>query len=1134
MRSTFNTFVPNSYSPGVYCVTPVARNLTANAPSQSELPSSHSSTSCRNSSVPHDYPVREQGARSSLPSSSLFSSHRLSTEDSRRIEHAVSSRVTHDVKTNSLLERYGVRKTSAVERHSQSYMKQHRHQQSDSYGGFSAVRRKSDTTPIDTVLSGDGLNLPRTLDRKDSFKQPNSGVQDITHAEYLNRLLAAHNRVDNLLRSRGLSAEDESKYLRAWEGIPIIKEKVYHRVRKPSNSSDSGLSTDSDSDRNHPEGAKIEGLVCEEFSKPKLSITCMKLLPIPCCSMQSSYSCQASASKTTSKTFSFVKKPSFKRISQIIFMRIPVNESVSHVSALPLYANVSASYVLKRKEELLITRKVFRSSRKGECVQVSITEAHSLKSPSFVNQKRKIRPQMRLKQPPKMQGSRSQERKPVVVTEQQRMALNSLQPMPKHALPLTAEISIQHCSFYQVTHKGVKASTEKNVRINLRLTERAPNKLKTTITLPTALRSVFVHLDVPLKKKVRNGANSLQFAKVGRAVGKLDWSITTGLAKDIRQQRKVNRLRIPDCLLHSDKEITEEIKKVRNQLKRVKPDALNGFFAMPKQPTKLKLLNANQQKRNPEKSSVIPQIKKNCGFHLNFLPETAPNPLLQSAELLSSVADGTQSYLSQNEAIYTSDILNFSGSTDDAVKTTYYESKFPELSYIDRLLIEHFIRSKHIPRPKALRQCASLYTQQLKASARHSTPPKVEFRRSRTPVRRPKQAHHHSSPPILRRTLCSNKQLLKKQHRLDCPPLKKVDRSLQKSKVKIRSAKRWIPSWRKHTEEEVAEEHEDDEEEEVEEATNIEKNDRNKMKTHLDADDSMTEAEKAMAASKRRQFEEQKNKLQEYDERRRIEREKEEEELKKLKEKQERRRLEREQEEREQAERRKQDEDRRRKEEEDRKAKQEEEKRRKDEEKMRRQQMSGAAFTATAGQGGRNFVIPKKTENRNDKFGNIVQAKQEMGMTKEQQEEAKRSFLASVARGIPLSSDLQSSDLKVKIKELHQRICKLEAEKYDLEKRHERQEYDLKELNERQRQVARNNALKQGIDPADAAASKYPPKVQIVSKYDRQIDRRNFNERRRVYDNKNAYPCFPGVPPPPAPFEKVILKIEADRDDDVC
>uniref|UniRef100_A0A1I7XL22 Troponin T n=1 Tax=Heterorhabditis bacteriophora TaxID=37862 RepID=A0A1I7XL22_HETBA len=196
--------------------------------------------------------------------------------------------------------------------------------------------------------------------------------------------------------------------------------------------------------------------------------------------------------------------------------------------------------------------------------------------------------------------------------------------------------------------------------------------------------------------------------------------------------------------------------------------------------------------------------------------------------------------------------------------------------------------------------------------------------------------------------------------------------------------------------------------------------------------------------------------------------------------------------------------------------------------------MMGGSFPS--GQGGRNFTIPTKTE-KNDKFGNIVQAKQEMGMTKEQQEETKKAFMIGVKNGILTSSSILPADLKAKIKELHQRICKLETDKYDLEKRHERQEYDLKELNERSRQVARNAALKKGIDPTDAGDSRHPPKVQVFSKYDRQIDRRNFGERRAVYENKNAYPCFPGIAPPPALYEKVIAKYaheiqeEEDADD---
>lgn len=354
--------------------------------------------------------------------------------------------------------------------------------------------------------------------------------------------------------------------------------------------------------------------------------------------------------------------------------------------------------------------------------------------------------------------------------------------------------------------------------------------------------------------------------------------------------------------------------------------------------------------------------------------------------------------------------------------------------------------------------------------------------------------------------------------------------------------KSWVPKWRRsqRSEEEEEEEEEADEEVPAKALSDVkEEEDEDKLAINraptsrrpsqivIEKDEKdMTEAEKAMLDAKKRHEEEDAAKLQEYEELRRIEREREEEELKQLKEKKERRKLEREEEERQFQERLRQEEERRKQEEDERKAKLEAEKRKKEEEKRKRQQMLSSQFaTSQPGQTGRNFVIPQKSD-KADKFGNIVQAKQEMGMTKEQQEEAKRNFLASAKRSVEIDyAGTSPAELRDKIRTLHQRICKLEADKYDLEKRHERQEYDLRELNERQRQVARNKALKKGLDPADTT-SRHPPKVSIVSKYDRQIDRRNFKERRAMFETKNAYPCFPNVPPPPAIYEKVICTDE--------
>ncbi|EFO21854.2 troponin [Loa loa] len=502
---------------------------------------------------------------------------------------------------------------------------------------------------------------------------------------------------------------------------------------------------------------------------------------------------------------------------------------------------------------------------------------------------------------------------------------------------------------------------------------------------------------------------------------------------------------------------------------------------------------------------------------------------------------------------------------------------------LDRELINAYRRTQRIPKPQAKIPVWNVYDERKQTAGIIRNPPKLRhgtlstalpiphFIRTRTPapidvavtlstpvpataVLRHVTANHLSvMTPRLKNilsndsgtTIASSLQQHSPSNQFGVT-LKRVDRAtIQKSKPRgaiTQSApkKPWVPKWRRiqRTEEEeevetisvveVNKKHgiDGDEQEEKQMLTRL----SSQICTEKDEKD-MTEAEKAMMVAKRRQMEEETVKLQKYEEKRRVEREREEEELRKLKEKKERRKLEREEEERQFQERFEQEEERRKQEEEERKTKIEAEKRKKEDEKRKRQRVLLSQFVNTAaGQTGRNFVIPQKSDKAN-KFGNIVQAKQEMSMTKVQQEEAKRNYLLSVKRIIEFGK-VAPTELREKIRQLHQRICKLEADKYDLEKRHERQEYDLRELNERQRQVARNKALKKGLDPADTN-SRHPPKVSIVSKYDRQIDRRNFTERRAMFENKTAYPCFPNVPPPPTVYEKMILSDDkADEPED--
>ncbi|CAD5215560.1 unnamed protein product [Bursaphelenchus okinawaensis] len=241
----------------------------------------------------------------------------------------------------------------------------------------------------------------------------------------------------------------------------------------------------------------------------------------------------------------------------------------------------------------------------------------------------------------------------------------------------------------------------------------------------------------------------------------------------------------------------------------------------------------------------------------------------------------------------------------------------------------------------------------------------------------------------------------------------------------------------------------------------------------------LTEAEQAMLAAKKRHEEEEAARSQEVEARRKQELATVDEELRALKERQIERKKQREVEEAEMAERRRKDEQRRREEEEARKAKIEAQKRAKEEEKLKRQQVMAGAFVNTSANVGR-----KKER------------------TEEQHQEAKRNYIASLQNSKQDVSNLLPNDLKAKIKQLHSRILKLESDKYDLEKRHERQDYDLKELNERTSQAARKKAIAMGVDPEEGESSGIrPPKINVASKYDRRVDHRGYGDRRELFEN---------------------------------
>ncbi|KAK6043933.1 hypothetical protein COOONC_18562 [Cooperia oncophora] len=843
MWSSFSSFSPHVYSPGVYKPSQINRGNPGSSTSSVRLdsPSSPSGTTHRDSPLSRDYLNEESARRDSLPGSSRFSFRRLS-DDRKFADNAGTPRVTLDGETSSLLERYGVRKASVTETSAQSYLKQRRQQQPDSNGGSGAVRRKSGDVGIEATaisggdLFGNSISPSRPFNWKDTPRQTMTSVQDITQNEYLNRLLAAHNRVDDLLRSRGLSAEDESKYLRAWEEIPIIREERRQRVRTVSSSSDSGLSTDNDSDRSNADAVKNEEPTCEQqFSRPEATHSCSQTLR-PCrSSLQSSLCCRELSSKPSTARVSFRRKPSSKQSSKALDAGPTHKESFDLKCTSPACITVSTSRVFKCKEKSIAAEKIFHISTKTEKAQLSTRVQTISAGPPTVAERQVKNTQKNYKPIQKEEHKKGANAKPATNVEKQRTVLVSFKRKPSFTFPCTAEISIQHCSFYQVSQRASE-KPEKNVRMNLRLTERAPSKSSATTTLPTTSRPLFAYLHVAQKQASIPPTKNGQMMKQMRKIGKLDRSMTVEPQMESRQQRKVNRLVIPDFFLNSG---TTENLKVDNQPKRVEAQLADGFADDSKQPSQLKRSNAIRRKAPPV---------------LAFTTRSASSDHCEKQPLCA--ANLPPPDFGRTNSVQVSGPLNQDGSLDRTATTsgalvTTTDTVLAELSPVDRVLVEQFRRSKQIPRPKALVRSASSY----EPRSRLQTPtPTVEFIQYNTPYRHPPppQLASHlsppSSPPSLRKAYRSVKHFSKRVHLLECPPLKKVDRAVSE-KLKSERPKRWIPRWRKACSVDGSPEIEEEEEQEDEakQSNNVKENDSSRLKTQ-DGNGNI-EAEKAVTVS---------------------------------------------------------------------------------------------------------------------------------------------------------------------------------------------------------------------------------------------------------------------------------------------
>jgi len=192
-----------------------------------------------------------------------------------------------------------------------------------------------------------------------------------------------------------------------------------------------------------------------------------------------------------------------------------------------------------------------------------------------------------------------------------------------------------------------------------------------------------------------------------------------------------------------------------------------------------------------------------------------------------------------------------------------------------------------------------------------------------------------------------------------------------------------------------------------------------------------------------------------------------------------------------------------------RKADEEESKRKKEEEKIKKKgerAQKMAEFEKWKTPQKANFVISKKVSSAAGEEGEDQNEEGEGKgrKSKEQLEAEKRAIIKQRLKPLDIAG-ADNAKLTEKAKELHTLLARLEGERYDLEKRFKTMQQEMMSLADRARQankVGKEGTVKRFDESNDKIMERFagaPSKVEMFSKYERQKDKRTYDDRKVLY-----------------------------------